>query len=472
MQVRKFEARSMKEALEMVKSQMGPDAVILAVKDMSKKFGLVGQGSVEITAAASEFTMQKKKFIESRLSDEKKDALNKIPAKHQKAIIDKYVNKHLERNSNEETSSSTRSNVSVARGPGYTTNRPRRYIDIDDEENTPTMELAPQVRKELMPQVRNEHVSVAPESKEVRALKAEIEELRKIVADFQKIPQSLVSGSSGGYPGGEYGLVFDVSYLYQKLVDVGIDARIAAEILTIAQDSIPALKIKNQALVEAWVARFILGQTKTVSSPTQGKVHCFIGPSGSGKTTHLIKLASHIAVKEKRKVAVITTDTAKVGAVDQMKIYAQILNVPFAVVRQQRDWQQMFSYFETVDTVLVDFAGLSMRNQTEMEMVRSLLPPAYMQARIHLVLSALTKDSDLLEFGRRYSVLGYQDAIFTSIDESVQHGVIYNFMDRFDVPLHSFGTGSRIPEDFEFASKERVLDLLMRIHQSQTEKTI
>lgn len=474
MQVRKFEARSMKEALEMVKTQMGPDAVILAVKDMSKKFGLVGQGSIEITAAASEHTLNKKKFIESRLSEDKKENFAKIPARQQKVLIDKYVNRHLERNA----SSGKPQGETLS---GSSAQRARKYIDIVDEE---TDKISAPDSDDFVSQENFQRREVAlsepqraprdhgAESREVQNLKQEILELRRIVAEFQKIPQSLMNSQQSGFPGSDYGLTYDLSTLFQKLTAVGLFPQFAAEILSIAQDSIPAIKMKNQSLVEAWVARYLLSVIKTSERPTAGKVHCFIGPSGSGKTTHLIKLASHIAIKEKRKVAVITTDSMKVGAIEQMKIFAQILNVPFAVVRHQRDWQQMLNYFETVDCVLVDFAGLSMRNQTEMELVRSLLPPTFMEPRIHLVLSSLTKDSDLTDIGRRYSVLGYQDAIFTSIDESVQHGVILNFMRRFDVPLHSFGIGSRIPEDFEFATKERVLDLVLRITEQVKEKSV
>jgi flagellar biosynthesis protein FlhF len=197
--------------------------------------------------------------------------------------------------------------------------------------------------------------------------------------------------------------------------------------------------------------------------PTQNKIHCFVGPAGGGKTSALIKMASHLVVREKKKIALFTTDTFKVGAVDQMKIFAQILNVPFSVIRKQADWTNLIRYLANVDCVLVDYTGLSLKNNDEIQMLRSLLPPQGLNPSIHLTLSANTKDSDATELGRRYSVLGYRDVVFTSLDESTQHGTIYNFTKRFDVPLHSFGIGPRVPEDFEFATKERLLDLIFKI---------
>lgn len=192
-------------------------------------------------------------------------------------------------------------------------------------------------------------------------------------------------------------------------------------------------------------------------------MHVFVGPAASGKTSTLIKLASHLVVREGKKVALITTDTLKVGACDQMRIYAQILNVPFAIVRQKTDWDKIMAQLSGYDHILVDFSGVGLKTMEEISFVRNLIPPESLNPQIHLVLSCLAKDSDLTEIGKRYKVTGFQDVIFTGLDESIQHGTIYNFIRRFSVPLHSFGIGTRVPEDFEVASKERVLDLIFKI---------
>src|SRR6185312_9590081 len=117
MQVKKFEARTMKEALEMVKTQLGPDAIILSARDNNKSFGLVGEGSVEITAAVSEETLHRKKFVESRLRVEDKEKLNRSSAKVQKHIIDKMVTKYIDEKEASAPKKITRT----------------RYIEIDDD---------------------------------------------------------------------------------------------------------------------------------------------------------------------------------------------------------------------------------------------------------------------------------------------------------------------------------------------------
>ncbi|KYG67566.1 flagellar biosynthesis protein FlhF [Bdellovibrio bacteriovorus] len=472
MQVKKFEARTMKEALEMVKTQLGPDAIILSARDNNKSFGLVGEGSVEITAAVSEETLQKKKFAESRLREQDREKFLKSPARQQKELIHKMVEKHVQK---------TQPAAPITQ---------RRYIDIEDEaEQRQRMMAEERVRsaaqralnafqeQDEIFSTRGNATKKAPqqpavpapvarvvipaqtESPEIAALKNEIASLKQVITQFQQMPQSFV----GTHPGADYGINYDLSFVFEKLTSAGMAREIAAEILTTAQETLPALKLKNKALVEAWVARHVLDNTRTVSNPTAGKIHCFVGPAGAGKTSALIKMASQMVVREGKKIALFTTDTFKVGAADQMKIYAQILNVPFSVIRSQNDWTSLMRYLPNVDCVLVDYTGMSLKNPDEIQMLKSLLPPAALNPNIHLVLSTNVKDADATELGRRYSGMNYKDVIFTSLDESTQHGSIYNFMKRFDIPLHSFGIGPRVPEDFEFATKERLLDLIFKI---------
>ncbi len=487
MQVKKFEARTMKEALEMVKSQLGPDAIILSARDNNKSYGLVGEGSVEITAAVSEETLQKKKFTESRLREQDREKFQRSSARSQKELIEKMVNRH------------------VAKNQPIPAITQRRYIDIEDENNhlaaaapmpasarnqqavaaqnvsaeerirkatqralaamgedfvekplrKAAVALARDTQKAATSTVKQTNV----ESSEMLALRNEIASLKNVITQFQSVPQTF----SVGHPGNDYGIPYDLSFMFEKLTNAGVADDVAAEMLDLAQNQIPAIKMKNRSLIEGWVARHILETTKISAQQTSGKIHCFVGPAGAGKTSSLIKMASQMVIRENKKIALISTDTYKVGAADQMRIYAQILNVPFSIIRNQNDWNNIMRYISNLDAVLVDFTGLSLKNSDEMNLLKNFLPPSSLPATTHLVLPATTKDQDATELGRRYSILGCKDVIFTGLDESAQHGTIYNFMRNFDMPLHSFGIGSRVPEDFEFATKERVLDLIFKI---------
>jgi flagellar biosynthesis protein FlhF len=536
MQVKKYEARTMNEALEMVKRDLGPDAIILSARDRRGKFGLVGDGSVEITAAVSEETLQKRRYAESRMKVDVREKFQNSSARVQREIMNDFVDSYVQkaapgsprRGSSAGDRAGAGANAAASRGEVRPPTN-RRYIDIEDDANveaeqasvrirdaaqraweamrdndgrqarqkaqgTAPMAAAPKARGgsggfEMMDadRIRNTlvaemhpssaaaiagaqaaHREIARESgnpvqaksdqsqAEIQSLKSELESLKSVLRDFQKIPQSL----SGTHPGAEYGLSYDFSSSFEKLTQAGITAQIAGEILQTAQSQLPAIKHKSRGLIDGFAAKYILDSTK-VTGISKSRIHCFVGPRGSGKTSALVKMASHAVVTGHRKLALITCDNQKVGAIDQMRIFAQILNVPFGVVRKATDWKPLLEQLQGFDMVLCDFPGMSLKTMEEVSLLTSLMPPE--ASEVHLALSACSKDAELEEICRRFEVAKYSSFIFNHLDEALVHGSIYNIMRKFDRPLHSFGVGPQVPEDFEAATKERVLDLIFRL---------
>ena len=584
MRVKKFEAKSMKEALTMVKQELGPDAVILSARDNRRSFGIGGEASVEITAAVSEGTLQKKRFTESRMTAVDRQKFQNSDARTQRKVIDKMVDRRMERNHEVER-------AAQPKRPMTSTS----YIDIDDEDVEPSprrsaalertsgrrvsqvlnefnQDFSAPVRKpapkqapeengladRAMARIRSaardawknnpfseeveetqakpsarinstygrdaapaqprpaqaptraaleargitppreparhradEALDVVPEdgfvaattlppqrstataqqqnaqqvaqaatqSREVLALKGEIQRLQGMLEGFKKVPQTFATL----HPGADYGIPYDLSFMFQKLTEAGISVDNSVEILKQAESEIDQINIKKRPIVDAWIARWLLTNVRVNTTPFQGRLHLFVGGSGSGKTSSLVKMAAHLVVKEKKRVAILSTDSTKVGAIDQMKIYCQILNVPFAVIRSRSDWEWVLSQLRGVDHILVDFPGLQLRDLDEIQYLKSLLPPEGAAPVTHLCVSATTKDSDADEMTRRYKVTDPSDLVFTNVDQSVQHGIIVNLQKRTGLPLHSFGIGARIPEDFEVATKERVLDLIFKL---------
>lgn len=468
MQVKKFEARTMKEALEMVKTQLGPEAIILSARDNHRSFGLVGEGSVEITAAISEESLQKRRFTQSKMRDEDRERFERSSARAQRALIEQVVNNHTQKQ----------------------TPRPittRRYIDIDEEETAKSTlnQASALATKETTARLRIKDAaqrawqamnisSPAPaplptasslpdlgygESDEIRSLKNEISSLKKILNQFQTVPQSFTTQ----HPGASFGLSYEVSFLFEKLKDEGLEETEIVELVEGIQSSIPNQHLKNKSLLEGLAAKKIMEKTAIVDHKSESKFHFFFGPSGSGKTSTLVKMASHKVVNDNKKVALITTDTYKVGAAEQLRIFAQILNIPFAVVRQPEDWVKLKKHFDQIDHVFIDFPGFSLRRIEETENLESVIPASLKDVTRHLVVSALSKFEDLNDITSRYKNFGINDLIFNSIDQCIQFGNIYSLMQRQNLPLHSFGIGPRLPEDFEYATKERLLDLIFKI---------
>lgn len=487
MQVKKFEARTMKEALEMVKVQLGPEAIILSARDNHRSFGLVGEGSVEITAAISEESLQRHRFAQSKLREQDREKFDKSPARVQKALIEQFVQNHTSKNQ-------------------FRPITTRRYIEIEEDEsiesqNRQNYELLSQDKsQQLSNQIENTTLQataqmrikdaaqrawqamnftgkttqestnsssaepVKSDTSEIVALKNEISGLKKMLGQFQNVPQTFSTQQQGL----NFNMSSDFNFIFEKLKSEGVENSEIIELIEMAQAAIPQQHQKNKALIEGFIARKMMDKTMVTQHDSESKFHFFFGPSGSGKTSALVKMASHKVVSENKKVALITTDTYKVGAADQLRIFAQILNVPFAVVRQSQDWVKLKSHFENIDHIFVDFPGFSLKSSDEIVNLESLIPAMFKDVTKHLSLSALGKFEDLNSIATRYKQIGIDDLIINSIDQSVQFGNIYTLMNRLKIPLHSFGMGPKLPEDFEYATKERLLDLIFKITSNQT----
>jgi flagellar biosynthesis protein FlhF len=260
-----------------------------------------------------------------------------------------------------------------------------------------------------------------------------------------------------------------MSPYFQKLTASGLLVEVAAELVVQVQTQMSPTQQQKRGLVDSWMVQKIM-ETTVVTNEMSEQFHLFVGPSGTGKTSSLIKLASEMILKQKKRIAIISTDTSKVGAAEQMKIFAQILNVPFLSIRSQQDWSHVLPHLDQLDHVLVDYTGLNLRTPEEIEYMKKMSPPVYRSLRTHLVLSCRTKDSDLVECARRYDAFGYDDVIFNCLDEASQHGSIYNFVFKNKTPLFAFGIGAKVPEDFEMATPERVADLILKITQARKQE--
>ena len=184
-----------------------------------------------------------------------------------------------------------------------------------------------------------------------------------------------------------------------------------------------------------------------------------MGPGGHGKTSALVKAASQLALNEKKRVAVLSTDTYKVGAADQLRIYCQILNLPFETIKHGSEFPRLMQKLSTpgYDDVLVDFPGFSLKVIQEIDQIRTLMPSREISKKINLVLSCGIKDQDAYEVCHRYQVTHFDDILVTKVDESFAHGFLYNIQRKTEKPLYAFGLGHKIPEDIELATRERVI---------------
>lgn len=186
----------------------------------------------------------------------------------------------------------------------------------------------------------------------------------------------------------------------------------------------------------------------------------FIGPTGVGKTTTLAKLAADSVLQHKRKVGMITSDTYRIAAVEQLKTYANILNVPLKVVYAAEELPQTIERLTGCDLVFMDTAGRNYRNKEYVEDVNQLLA-SHQPIETFLVLSLTAKYEDIKAVVESFRHVPIQKVIFTKIDETRSYGAIVNLVLERGLSLSYFATGQNVPDDIEQASSERVVSMLL-----------
>ncbi|MDR9745087.1 flagellar biosynthesis protein FlhF [Paenibacillus taichungensis] len=170
------------------------------------------------------------------------------------------------------------------------------------------------------------------------------------------------------------------------------------------------------------------------------------GPTGVGKTTTIAKLAAEQMFNKQRKVGFITSDTYRISAVEQLRTYASILNVPLEVVQSPGDTQRAISRLEECDLIFMDTAGRNYRNELLVSELQSLLAPVE-NSETFLVLSMTSKSSDMVQITEHFSKYGLDKVIFTKMDETGSCGPMFNLLHRFPLKLAYVANGQNVPDD-------------------------
>lgn len=170
------------------------------------------------------------------------------------------------------------------------------------------------------------------------------------------------------------------------------------------------------------------------------------GPTGVGKTTTIAKLAAEQMFKKQRKVGFITSDTYRISAVEQLRTYASILNVPLEVVQSPGDTQRAISRLEHCDLIFMDTAGRNYRNELLVSELQSLLAPVE-NSETFLVMSMTGKSADMVQITEHFSKYGLDKVIFTKMDETGTCGPLFNLLHRFPLKLAYVANGQNVPDD-------------------------
>ncbi len=194
---------------------------------------------------------------------------------------------------------------------------------------------------------------------------------------------------------------------------------------------------------------------------SQSNVIVVVGPTGVGKTTTLAKLGAYFGVFQKKKVKFISIDTYRVGAIQQLKLYADIMEIPFAKVNNVEELR-MELFADDCDLVLVDTTGRSQKNLDEIRDIKKYLDVLGSKVHISLAISATTKYKDLVEILEKFDILNYTNIIITKLDETNSLGQVISAISPKKRSLSYVTFGQSVPEDIEEASKEKLFEMVLK----------
>ena len=407
--IKKFLAKSEKDAIEMAKNELGNNAIVMNIKKVKPKglAKLFVRGKVEVTAALDE----------TPLYSQEEAAKEKRPVE-----ADKFS--ETEKKTDAPDNSSLEERISMLQA-------------LLEKQMMQKEGMAEKVEKTLEIPVSEPKENVEP--KEVPESKEEDEEDEKTKAYKELI--------------------------YQQLVQNEVDEEIAKSIMDEVNRSLAKNAPLDQILANIYQKIILmLGQPYSIKSEENEKTKFifFLGSTGVGKTTTIAKIASKLKLEKHAKIALVTADTYRIAAVEQLKTYANILSVPLEVIYSPQELGDNLEKLKQYDVCLIYTAGRSHRSKEQMEDIRALLEQIPVNERqVYLVLNAGTKYSDLQKIASVYSVLTDFSLIFTKLDETSSAGIMLNMRVKTNCPLSYVTWGQNVPEDIGEMDPQRVAKKLL-----------
>lgn len=299
----------------------------------------------------------------------------------------------------------------------------------------------------------------APIASDTQQLAKEMSAVKHLVSQMMHHQQTGAASSS---------LPKGLSQQYAVLIQQEVACELADEIVSkvrreLSEDKLLCEDTCREAVRQA-LAQYLPTESRVAQTPRtedgRPRTIALVGPTGVGKTTTIAKLAATFKLKHKKNVALITLDTYRIAAVDQLRTYAGIIGVPLHVVLKPEDIPKVLERCARYDVVLIDTAGRSQRDGDRLTQLRAFLEAAKPH-ETHLVLSSTCSQKVLMETIERFSRVHTDRIIFTKLDEAVTFGVLLNVLGKADKRLSYVTTGQEVPHQIEPGCPNRLADLVL-----------
>lgn len=256
-----------------------------------------------------------------------------------------------------------------------------------------------------------------------------------------------------------------IKLVYNTMLDNEVDEKYANLIIDEMEKNNKPGTPFDHALADVYQKMILkFGNSQELTESQKGpKVVFFIGPTGVGKTTTIAKIAAEYQLDKKKKVALLTADTYRIAAAEQLRTYAGILEVPFRVIYSAEEINQAVRDFQDYDYIMVDTAGHAHQNEDQREIIKGLIHAAdgLTDTDVFLVLSATTKYNDLKKIVDAYREVTDYRLIFTKLDETEERGNMFNIRLYTGAEICYVTCGQNVPDDLESFNPQKTVKLLL-----------
>ncbi len=282
------------------------------------------------------------------------------------------------------------------------------------------------------------------------------------LAEFQTLVEQLRTRTSSTKHSMPPAL-FDV---FTDLIEADVDEPQARELIDRLRNE-PHVDLADPLAARARLAQLLEAELRTSGpieiQPGAGRVVALVGPTGVGKTTTIAKLAANFRLRENRRVGLITVDTYRIAAVEQLRTYADIIDLPMEVVGTPREMREAVQRMRTFDLVLMDTAGRSPRDEVKIQELRAMLAEATPD-EVHLVLSAASGARALGAAAEKFAAVGVTSLLITKLDEATGLGNLLSLARACDLPFSYLTDGQNVPDDIAVAQSKRLAQLVLNIN--------
>jgi flagellar biosynthesis protein FlhF len=239
-------------------------------------------------------------------------------------------------------------------------------------------------------------------------------------------------------------------HLFTDLIDADISEDVARELVERMRRQAPEAASLAPHELKDRLAELIAAEIPIAGpiSVTPGRRHlvALVGPTGVGKTTTIAKLAANFRLREKRRVGLITVDTYRIAAVEQLRTYADIIDLPMEIVATPREMHQAVARMADLDLILMDTAGRSPRDEVKIQELKSILSEAAPD-EVHLVLSSVASASSLARTAEQFAAAGTTSLLLTKLDEAASLGNLLALLRSSRLGLSYLTHGQNVPDD-------------------------